>query len=108
MIIREVESQQIMHDIQHDKLDIGIMATPLDHKLLIEIPLYNEPFLLYVSELNPLYLAKQVNVKDLPKKGLWLLNQGHCLRNQILSVCNQKSKPELNNLIYESGSVETL
>ncbi len=106
--IREVESHQIIHDIQHDKLDIGIMATPLDNKMLMEIPLYNEPFLLYVSELNPLYLSKQVSVNDLPKKGLWLLNQGHCLRNQILSVCNQKSKPELNNLSYESGSVETL
>ena len=108
LIIREVESEQIMYDIQHDKLDIGIMATPLDNKVLKETPLYNEPFLLYVSELNPLYLAKEVKVNQLPKKGLWLLNQGHCLRNQILSVCNQKSKPELNNLSYESGSVETL
>lgn len=106
--IREVESEQIMHDIQHDKLDIGIMATPLDNKMYMEVPLYNEPFLLYVSELNPLYLQKEVNVKQLPKKGLWLLNEGHCLRNQILSVCNQKSKPELNNISYESGSVETL
>jgi len=106
--IREVESEQIMNDIQHDKLDIGIMATPLDNKMYMEVPLYNEPFLLYVSELNPMYMSKEVNVKQLPKKGLWLLNEGHCLRNQILSVCNQKSKPELNNLSYESGSVETL
>ena len=106
--IRELESEQIISDIKNDKLDIGILATPLEEGHLKEIPLYNEPFLLYTSELHPLYRAKKITTHQLPEKGLWLLNQGHCLRNQVLSLCDKKGNTSLENLQYESGSIQTL
>lgn len=106
--IRELESEQIIHDIKNDQLDIGILATPLDEGHLKEIPLYNEPFLLYTSELHPLYRAKKISTHHLPEEGLWLLNQGHCLRNQVLSLCDKKGNTSLENLQYESGSIQTL
>lgn len=108
LVIREIESEQIIHDIKNDLLDIGLLATPLDEQSLQEIPLYHEPFLLYAAEQNPLYTKKHINPAELPEKGLWLLNQGHCVRNQVLSICNQKQNAKNNNLSYESGSIETL
>lgn len=106
--VREIESEQIIHDIKHDLLDIGILATPLDESNIREIPLYNEPFLLYIAEQHPLYTRKKITPEDLPENGLWLLNQGHCLRDQVLSVCNQRRSSKIENITYESGSIETL
>jgi len=108
LVIREIESEQIIVDLKNDLLDIGILATPLDENSLREIPLYNEPFLIYSSEEHPLFTKQHIQPSDLPEKGLWLLNQGHCLRNQVLSVCRQKKNSSNNNLSYESGSIETL
>ncbi|WP_420385663.1 hydrogen peroxide-inducible genes activator [Roseivirga sp.] len=106
--VREIESEQIIHDIKHDLLDIGIMATPLEESNIREIPLYNEPFLLYIAQQHPLYTRKAVTPEDLPENGLWLLNQGHCLRDQVLSICNQRKTSKIENITYESGSIETL
>ena len=108
LIIREIESEQIIQDIKNDLLDIGILATPLEEGNLREMPLYNEPFLIYTAEQHPLYAKQEVKPADLPVKGLWLLNQGHCLRNQVLNICSQRQNAQNNNLSYESGSVETL
>lgn len=108
LVIREIESEQIIHDIKNDLLDIGILATPLEESSLREMPLYNEPFLIYAAEQHPLYLKQKVKPTDLPVKGLWLLNQGHCLRNQVLTICSQRQNAQNNNLSYESGSIETL
>lgn len=108
LVIREIESEQIIADLKNDLLDIGILATPLEENSLREIPLYNEPFLIYSAEQHPLFKQQHIQPRDLPEKGLWLLNQGHCLRNQVLSVCRQKKNSSNNNLSYESGSIETL
>lgn len=106
--VREMESEQIIYDIKHDLLDIGIMATPLEESNLREIPLYNEPFLLYIAEQHPLFTKKSLKPEELPQNGLWLLTQGHCLRNQVLTLCNQRHSSKLANISYESGSIETL
>lgn len=108
LVIREIESEQIILDLKNDLLDIGILATPLEENSLRETPLYNESFLIYSAEQHPLFLKQHVQPSDLPQKGLWLLNQGHCLRNQVLTICHQKKNAQNNNLSYESGSIETL
>ena len=106
--VREIESEQIISDIKHDLLDIGILATPLEENTIREIPLYNEPFLLYIAEQHPLFTRKKILPEDLPENGLWLLNQGHCLRDQVISLCNQSKNTRFENISYESGSIETL
>lgn len=108
LIVREIESEQIIQDIKNDLLDIGLLATPLEENSLKEIPLYNEPFLIYAAEQHPLYEKREIKPTELSEKGLWLLNQGHCLRNQVLSLCSQRQRAQNNNLSYESGSIETL
>lgn len=107
LIIREVESNQIIHELKNDTLDIGLMATPLEESNLREIPLFNEPFLLYTSTLHPYYNKKEMSTAEMSEKGLWLLTEGHCLRNQVLNICNERNAKS-NNFTYESGSIETL
>lgn len=106
--IREMESEDIIQALKNDFVDIGIMATPLDENVLREVPLYNEPFLIYTSENHALYTKKGITPENLPMNGLWLLNQGHCFRNQVLNICEKKKENESPGFSYESGSIETL
>lgn len=109
LTINELESEAIINHLKNDLIDIGILATPLEETSLREIPLFQEPFLVYASEKNPLFKQKKVKPEDISTAGLWLLNKGHCFRNQVLNICNKKDvHAAFSGLSYESGSIETL
>lgn len=108
LVIREMESESIIQGLKNDLIDLGLLVTPLDESNLREIPLFNEPFLLYSSESHPYYQQVEVNAAGISDKGLWLLNQGHCFRNQVLNICNSNRSSPGGNVAYESGSIETL
>ncbi len=105
--IQELETEEILFKLKKGLLDAGILATPLGDPALHETFLFHEPFVAYVSEKNPLFPKKTLQVQDLDLQDTWLLNEGHCFRNQVLGLCQQKRK-EANGLHYESGSLETL
>jgi len=47
--------------------------------------------------------------KDIDPNKLWLLEEGHCFRSQIMNLCElRKTTHEGSNFEYEAGSVETL
>lgn len=107
LVIREMESESIIQGLKNDLIDLGLLVTPLEENSLRELPLFNEPFLVYSSESHPYYVKKEIKPEDISDKGLWLLNQGHCFRNQVLNICNSRSSAG-GNVAYESGSIETL
>ena len=55
-----------------------------------------------------LIIKKNISAKDINHEDLWLLNEGHCMRNQILNICNRKKTGEVKPLEYNTDSVETL
>ncbi len=108
-ILEEMQSEDIITRLKKEKIDVGILATPLDEKELREIPMFYEPFLFYVSKDHSLFKEKEIKEEQLGKEGLWLLNQGHCFRNQTLNICHNESTMELQHgFSYESGSIEAL
>lgn len=109
LIIEELKSTDIIDGLKQDKLDIGILVTPLDEYQLREIRLYNEPFLGYFSEGHKLFGKQNIKQEELNSSdGLWLLNEGHCFRDQVLNICSHTASKEHSTLTYQSGSVETL
>ena len=105
--IAELHTEVIIQQLKSGVLDCGILATPLEQNTLVERPLYYENFVAYLSKSSPLFKKKALNTSDLDDDQLWLLNEGHCMRNQILNICKHKSSNE-NQLEYNSGSIETL
>ncbi len=109
LVIEELVTQDIVEMLLQDKLDIGIAVTPLKEGLLREVPVFNEPIFAYVSQDHPLFTRKTVEEADLSSHRIWLLNHGHCFRNQVLNICDQSSQKEEDaDFVYESGSLETL
>ncbi|TAF43913.1 MAG: hydrogen peroxide-inducible genes activator [Sphingobacteriales bacterium] len=105
--ITELHTDVIIQQLKLGMLDCGILATPLGQPSLEETPLYYENFVAYLSKTSPLFKKKALNTSDLDDDQLWLLNEGHCMRNQILNLCKHKQSNN-NQLEYNSGSIETL
>ena len=74
LIVEELQTQQIIRMLGRDKIDAGILVTPLNSKGIIEQPLFNDPFVVYLNKNHPLYKLEKVSDKDLTLEDLWLLN----------------------------------
>ena len=111
LYIEEYQTEEILELLDTDKIDAGLLVTPLKDHRFIERTLFYEPFYLYLSKDHPLLKKKIVKQSELESDDIWLLDEGHCFRNQTLSVCNRKgidSKTVLENIHFQSGSLETL
>lgn len=102
--IEEMQSENIIEALEKNEVDIGVLVTPIGHNSMREIPLYHEPFVYYGDKSN---MDKAISHKEVEnREGLWLLNSGHCFRNQVLNICNASSNK--NNINFKSGSIETI
>ncbi|MBT3923952.1 MAG: hydrogen peroxide-inducible genes activator [Nitrospina sp.] len=110
LVIEELQTAQIIQRLKLDSLDGGILATPLKHKGILEQPLFYEPFVVYLSPMHPLLKKNMITEKELSREDIWLLNEGHCFRDQAIEICKkQVSKKSMRKkLIFESGNLETL
>ncbi len=107
--IWEYTTEQIVHEMKIGALDCGILSTPLHDSSIQEIPLFYETFVAYVSERSPVFEKKMLSTDDISNEKLWLLNEGHCMRGQVLNICNYKhNHSKEGSFDYNTGSVETL
>jgi len=108
LLIWEYTTEDIIHHLKTGVLDCGILATPLADPSVHEIPLYYENFVTYVSKNSRLSKKKTVDSDDLLDENIWLLNEGHCMRSQVLNICRSTKENRIQGLTYNTGSVETL
>lgn len=107
--IDELKTENIIHDLKADTLDAAILATPLHASGLSERVLFYEKFFLYVGTDHALANRKRIKEDELDGSDIWLLQDGHCLRNQVVKICSIKSdKHVYKNIQFEGGNLETL
>ena len=107
--ISEQVTDNLINSINKDQVDIGLLVTPLNDDNFIEKPLFYEAFQVYTSNHHKLFKENTIEPQKLATDGLWLLNEGHCFRNQSLNICNLKDPSKFTGRInYESGSLEAL
>ena len=88
LLLVEEKTDQILARLRDGRLDAGILALPIhDDQLHVE-PLFDEPFLLAVPQQHPMAGKDSLDVRDLDRQHLLLLEEGHCLRDQALEVCS--------------------
>lgn len=107
--IWEYTTERILKELKMGHLDCGILSTPLRETGINEQVLYYETFVAYVSEKIALYQKRMVSVEDIANEKLWLLNEGHCMRGQVLNLCHFKhNQAAEGGFEYYTGSLETL
>ncbi|GAB6121709.1 hydrogen peroxide-inducible genes activator [Dysgonomonas termitidis] len=110
LVIEETTTAQIIEKLLNGALDGAILATPLKNEKITEHPIYYERFYAYVSPRETsLYAKKELEEEDLNINRLWLLEEVHCFRGQILRICNMRKRKSSHSLFsYEAGSISTL
>ncbi|RZJ77379.1 MAG: hydrogen peroxide-inducible genes activator [Flavobacterium sp.] len=108
LVIWEYTTEDIIHHLKTGVIDCGILATPLVDANIAETPLYYENFVSYISKNSKLYKKKAIDAEDFEDENIWLLNEGHCMRTQVLNICRTTKNNRLQSLTYNTGSVETL
>jgi LysR family hydrogen peroxide-inducible transcriptional activator len=107
--ISELKTEDIISSLYEDEIDGAILVTPLYDDKIIELSLFFEPFYAFVAKDHPLYRKKRVKDGELNPDSIWLLDEGHCFRDQVIRVCSmRKEKKIMKNINFRSGSLETL
>ncbi|MBS1915470.1 MAG: LysR family transcriptional regulator [Bacteroidetes bacterium] len=107
LIVKEYITEHVLHELKSSRLDCGIVVTPLKDPSINEHILFYEELFVYVSAKNALSDKKYVLAKEIDPNQLWLLEEGHCFRSQILNLCELRKSTDLH-FRYETGNIETL
>lgn len=110
LVIREMQSAEIMEGLKRGKVDIGLLVTPLEEKQLREIVLFHEPLLVYAAPGERILTNDPLLPEHVNQEELWIMEQGHCFRNQVLNICNFPSGGRHlgRSVTFQAGSIETL
>lgn len=105
LTISEHYTADILPLIEMGRLDAALIATEETNHWLEFKPLFYDTFVAYVSPSSDLYRKTTITLPDLEHERLWLLQEGHCLRGQVIDLCGlHQDGPQVK---YAAGSLET-
>lgn len=102
----ELKTEELKAALQNHEIDAAIMVNIGDLADFKTETLYYEQFLAYVSKKDELFQHQNIKTTDLSNKALWLLDEGHCFRDQLVRFCHLKSA-QRSTRTYTLGSIET-
>lgn len=103
--VEEARVSTLVSLLEMGEIDVALLATPLDNSELLEIPVYRERLMAYVSPDETFYGTKNLQTDRLPADSVWVLREGYCPNRGIFPFCNYKDG---RRAVYEAGSVENL
>ncbi|WP_182357358.1 LysR substrate-binding domain-containing protein [Tomitella gaofuii] len=83
----EDQTERLLDALRGGALDVAVIALPSGAAGLVEIPLFDEDFVLVLPEEHPLAGRDDLSADVLDELPLLLLDEGHCLRDQTLDLC---------------------
>ena len=104
--IAEMKTSEIKRALLTGDIDAGILADIDGLEEYSTTHLFHEQYMAYVSKSCPLYEKQLVKSRDLQDQQLWLLDEGHCFRDQMVKYCQIKSAQD-SQMTYSLGSIET-
>ena len=108
--ISELTTHTCLKHLENEDIDAAIVATREDEKRFIQERLYDEEFLLFAHKDNKLLKKTQASIGDVCLTDLWLLEEGHCLSDAIITTCHlRKDVSQLpGHLNFKIGNLESL
>ncbi|MFN8076811.1 MAG: LysR substrate-binding domain-containing protein [Kineosporiaceae bacterium] len=111
LLLTEDKSGPLLAQLQAGALDAVVLALPVDQPGLEVVPLFREDFVLAVPadlpEGSPLLrLSEPVSAAAVAGQPLLVLEEGHCLREQVLAWCRLDGDDRLDG--FRATSLETL
>ena len=104
--IMEMKTAEMKRALNRGVIDAAILVRLDNMDNYDTETLFYEQFLAYVSAGDALYSRKSIRAADLNGKFLWLLDEGHCFRDQMMKFCELESA-QTSKATYSLGSIET-
>lgn len=104
--VAEMKTPDIKRAVLSGEIDAGILAELPEMDMYTHTHLFYEEFYAYVSRNDNLFDKKVIKSSDLSGELLWLLDEGHCFRDQMVRFCSIKAARD-SQLTYQLGSMET-
>lgn len=106
VLLVEDKTPELIHKLEAGEIDAALLAMPVPSDALVHTRLFDEPFMLAVSSSHPLARRKSIVLEELKGETMLLLEDGHCMREQALSVCQAIGAGEAKH--FRATSLETL
>ncbi len=88
LFLREELTNQLVDGLRAGRIDIAVLAMPVETDGLDTLIFGEDPFLFACAPDHPLAARKSVSSEALAAENLLLLEDGHCLRDHALSACH--------------------
>lgn len=109
LTVQELNTEEILRRLERNEIDAGLLATPTKRIGFDELPVFYEKFIVYAGRGRAMPNKQFLLADDIDLDHLWLLEEGHCLRTQVVRLCElKKQKAPTQGLQYASGSIEAL
>ena len=89
--VTEMKTKDIKQALIKGEIDAGIIATLPEKDDFRQIPLFYEQFYAYIARESKLFDNKIIRTSDLSDEQLWMLDEGHCFRDQLVRFCQMKA-----------------
>lgn len=88
LILREDQTHRLLAQLGAGQLDVALLAIPVPGDLTTA-PIARELFVVAAPRGAALVKKRKLSERDLDEETVLLLEDGHCLRDQALAVCNR-------------------
>lgn len=105
--VTELKTEEMQQALRRNDIDAGILAMVEGLDNFDCHHLFYEKFYAYVAKDNDLFDRTAIRTTDLTGEYLWLLDEGHCFREQLVKFCQLKAAAN-SKKTYHLGSIETL
>ncbi|WP_077195747.1 hydrogen peroxide-inducible genes activator [Prevotella ihumii] len=104
--VTEMQTEEMRRALKRGDIDAGILAMIEGLEDFECSHLFYEKFFVYIAKDEKLFNNKAIRTIDLSGEYLWLLDEGHCFRDQLVKFCQLKSAAR-SKKAYNLGSIET-
>ncbi len=106
LYLSEMQTRDLLKAVADGQVEAAFLALPIAQHGLVSQEIFTEPFYLAVPATHALARKSLLSTKDLKGETLYLLEDGHCLKDQALEVCHQTGAHE--HPYFRATSLETL
>jgi LysR family hydrogen peroxide-inducible transcriptional activator len=104
--IEEQQTETLLDQLKIGAVDHILLSPPFPEDGLRVEPLGREPFYLAVHRDEPIAVEEAISTEDITDEPILLLEEGHCLRDQTLSFCqNQNVQP---NVVFQGSNLQSI
>jgi LysR family hydrogen peroxide-inducible transcriptional activator len=108
LFLREDLTHRLIEALKAGTLDAALIALPYDISGLDSAPVADDELLAMAPANHPLTVLARITPEMLQDNGLILLEDGHCLREQALSVCGLQPPRGGEEGLFAATSLHTL